>query len=160
MSELSINHATFVIEKTYPVTVERAFAAFSKPNTKRLWFAEGPGFEVNQFDMDFKIGGLETSKFTYVGEGAATNPMTMGNDTVYLDIIDNKRIVLAYTMTVNEKRISSSLASVEFIKDSAGVKVVFTEQGAFFDGSDGPEGRKAGWEELLAQLEKALLGEK
>jgi uncharacterized protein YndB with AHSA1/START domain len=41
MSTPSIVHSTFVVERTYPASGARVFAAFSNPAIKRRWFAEG-----------------------------------------------------------------------------------------------------------------------
>ena len=44
MEKLSVTHSTFVIERSYPTTPERVFAAFADPAKKRRWLAEGEGF--------------------------------------------------------------------------------------------------------------------
>ena len=67
-------------------------------------------------------------------------------------MVDGRRIVLAYTMTINDRRISSSQTTFEFAPTGAGTTLVMTEQAAFFDGADGQEMREAGWRELLGQL--------
>jgi len=38
----------------------------------------------------------------------------------------------------------------------SGTDLVFTHQGAYFEGADGPEMRKGGWESLLNKLVKEL----
>jgi uncharacterized protein YndB with AHSA1/START domain len=80
----------------------------------------------------------------------------MGNDTVYLDIVPERRIVLAYTMTVGDKRISVSLATVEIAPSGEGTRLVYTEQGAFFDGADGTKRRESGCRTLLERLAEEL----
>ena len=79
----------------------------------------------------------------------------MGNDTIYLDIVPDARIVFTYTMTVDDTRISSSLVTVELTPDAAGTQLVYTEQGAFFVDAD-TAGREAGCRELLDQLANEL----
>ena len=56
------------------------------------------------------------------------------------------------TMSLGEKRISASLATVEFLPAKTGTDLIFTHQGAFFEGADGPEMRLAGWRKLLDRL--------
>ena len=136
-NQSSVIHSTFSIERTYPSPPSRVFAAFSNQATKRRWFAEGEGWEVDEFTLDFRVGGREVSRFRFKG-GAP-----MGNDTVYLDIVPERRIVLAYTMTVGDKCISVSLATVEITPAGDGTRLAYTEQGAFFDGADKPAGREA-----------------
>jgi uncharacterized protein YndB with AHSA1/START domain len=148
--DCSVIHSTFSIERTYPAPPSRVFAAFSNQETKRRWFAEGEGWEVDEFRLDFRAGGREVSRFRFKGGPP------MGNDTVYLDIVSDRRIVLAYTMTVGDKRISVSLATVEITPSGDGSYLVYTEQGAFFDGADSPVGREAGCRALLDKLGEEL----
>jgi uncharacterized protein YndB with AHSA1/START domain len=145
-NQISVIHSSFSIERTYPSPPARVFAAFSNQETKRRWFAEGEGWEVNEFTLDFRVGGHEVSRFRFKG-GAP-----MGNDTVYLDIVPERRIVLAYTMTVGDKRTSVSLATVEIAPSGDGARLVYTEQGAFFDGADATKRRESGCRMLLERL--------
>jgi len=146
----SVVHDTFSVERTYPSPPARVFAAFSDTGTKRRWFAEGEGWEIDEFTMDFRIGGRETSRYRFKGGPP------LGNDTVFLDIVPDRRIVLAYTMLVGDRRISVSLATVEIAPAGDGTRLVYTEQGAFFDGADKSEGRKAGCQELFEKLGEEL----
>ena len=74
------------------------------------------------------------------------------SDTSYLDIVPNRRVVFASTMALGEKCISASLGTVEFLASSKGTDLIFRHQGAFFEGSDGPEMREEGWRKLFDQL--------
>ena len=150
VNQSSVVHSTFSIERTYPSPPARVFAAFSDPVTKRRWFAEGEGWQVDEFSVDFRVGGREVARFRFK-DGAP-----MGNDTVYLDIVPDRRIVLAYTMTVGETRISVSLATVELAPEGDGTRLIYTEQGAFFDGADRSAGREAGCRALLERLGEEL----
>lgn len=145
-------HSTILIEKSYPKPPDRVFAAFADPARKRRWFAEGEGFEVDGFEMEFRVGGLETSRFRFKPGTPVPAGTACANDSWYCDIVENQRIVVAYTMTVGGARISASLATFEFRQDGDGTRLVFTEQAAFFEGGDGPEMREQGWRQLLERL--------
>jgi uncharacterized protein YndB with AHSA1/START domain len=151
MTERSVVHSTFAIERSYPASPERLFAAFSDPAKKRRWFAEGEEFQIEHFEVDFRVGGIETARFR-----SKDGRQTFQNDTVYRDILENRRIVIAYNMSAGQTRISASLATFEFIPNGKDTDLEFTEQAAFFEGADGPEIRKEGWRLLLGQLEKEL----
>jgi uncharacterized protein YndB with AHSA1/START domain len=155
MEERSVTHSTFVIERSYPTTPERVFAAFADPARKRRWFAEGEGFEVEEFAMDFRVGGKERARFRFKEESRFQGT-AFTNDTVYQDIVPNRRIVIAYTMTLGDKRFSASLATFELLRTDKGTDLIFTEQAAFFEGADGPQIRQEGWGKLLEELGKEL----
>jgi uncharacterized protein YndB with AHSA1/START domain len=151
MDQRSVTHSTFVIERTYPATPERVFAAFADPAKKRRWLAEGEGRGVEKFEMDFRVGGSEHALYRFP-EGSRFPGLTMANDTTYHDIVPNRRIVIAYTMTLGDRRISASLATFQLSPADRGTALIFTEQGAYFDGADGPEMRQGGWSKLLERL--------
>lgn len=150
MTQSSVVHSTFVIERLYKAAPARVFQAFADPAIKRRWFAEGEGWEVEQWDVDFRVEGHEKSRFRFQG-----GPL-IRNDTTYQDIVADRRIITAYTMTIGDKRISSSLATTELLPSGSGTRVVYTEQGAFLDGADTATSREEGCRALFEQLAKEL----
>lgn len=143
-------HATIIIERPLNASPARVFAAWSSQTAKRSWFAEGAGWKVLSFELDFREGGTETSRF------ASPDGVEHANETVFHDIVANERIIFSYAMLMNGVRHSVSLATIDVRPDGAGARLVFTEQGAFFDGDDGPKMREMGWTELLNALAKYL----
>jgi uncharacterized protein YndB with AHSA1/START domain len=155
MLQPAVSHASYTLERNYPASPERVFSFLSDPAKKRRWFGAGDNPATDSFAMDFRVGGRETKHFG-TSLDSPLKGATLTNETVYMDIEPARRVVFAYTMAVNGKHISASLATFELIPDGAGTALLFTEQAAFFENSDGPEGRKAGWSSLLDQLEKEL----
>lgn len=150
MTDRSVTHATFTIERVYDAAPARVFKAFQDPAAKRRWFADGEGWETEKFETDFRVGGFERSRFRFQGGAPITN------DTVFQNIVPNERIIIAYWMTIDSKPISASQATMEFRKEGAGTRLVFTEQGAYLDGHDNVGQREAGTRELLEALDKEL----
>lgn len=146
MSKVII-HNTFTLERTYAATVTRVFRAFSDPTKKRRWFAEGDGFIIEHYELDFRHEGYERTRFRFGAEG----PL-MTNDCVYLDIVPDERIVFAYKMTIAGAPLSSSMGSIEFVPEGGGTRLRLTEHTAYLDGQDGSEGRRVGTAELLEAL--------
>ena len=156
MQQRSVIHSTFVIERSYPVTPARVFAAFADPAQKRRWFAGERAMTLEEFEMDFQVGGREHTRSRF-REGSPFPGTALANHTTYQDIVPDRRIVLAYTMTLGDRRISASLATIELVPTADGTSLVFTEQGAYFEGADGPDIRERGWEGLLDSLGASLL---
>jgi uncharacterized protein YndB with AHSA1/START domain len=155
MEERSVTHSTFVIERRYPAAVDKVFAALADPAKKRLWFAEGHNHDVEEFTMDFRIGGSERSRYRFK-EGTPFPGTALANDSVYQDIVPGRRVVMASIMTLGDRRISATLATFELLAAENGTELVFTHQGAFFEGSDGSERREQGWQQLFERLAKEL----
>jgi uncharacterized protein YndB with AHSA1/START domain len=155
MPTAAIHHATYSIEKYLPVSRSKAFAAFSDPAAKRRWFADDGQMTVIEHVLDFRVGGTERSRF----RAPIDSPMKgaeFRNDTTYFHIVRDSRIVLAYSMAVEGRCISVSLATFDFVASGQGTSLRFTEQAAFLEGSDGPVIREQGWNALFRQLEAAL----
>jgi len=150
MAERSVIHATFTLERSYDAPPAKVFKAFADPAIKRRWFVEGEGWEVEEFTGEFKVGGFERSRFRFRGG----EPIR--NDTSFHDIVPNERIIFAYSMTIGDKRISSSLATFQFKPAGNGTQLIFTEQGAFLDDLDSAGPREGGWKGLLDALGRAL----
>lgn len=155
MEQQSVIHSTFVIERSYPQPSERVFSAFSDPARKRRWFVESDGHDVEVFEMDFRVGGLEQLRYRFK-EGTPFPGTELTNVGSYQDIVSNRRIVTASTMTLGDRRISSSLVTVELLPASNGTDLICTYQGAFYEGSGGPQMREAGWQQLFERLAKEL----
>jgi uncharacterized protein YndB with AHSA1/START domain len=155
MEKPTVTHGTFVIERSYSATPERVFAAFSDPARKRRWYIEGKNNEAETFAMDFRVGGTEQSSYR-MGANSPFPGTVIANETRYMDIVPNRRIVIAYSMSMGDRRFSSSLATFELMPSEKGTDLVFTEQGAYFEGSDGVERREQGWRQLLEHLDQGI----
>jgi uncharacterized protein YndB with AHSA1/START domain len=125
MEEQSVIHSTFVIERSYPATPERVFAAFGDPAKKRRWFVEGDHHDVEHYEMDFRVGGKERARFRFK-EGTPLKGIACTNDTVYQNIVPNRRVVFASKMSLGEKCISASLATIELLPSEAGTDHLHT----------------------------------
>lgn len=155
-------HHTFTIERLMKHAPARVFGAFADITKKRRWMGgdgklehttkehHGPTFVVDSHTMDFRVEGWERWRFK-------ADSVPMSNDTVYLDIVKDQRIVFAYTMQYGDTKISSSHTSIELIPDGAGTRLVFTEQGIYFDGNpESAKMRETGSRDLVEELAKEL----
>jgi uncharacterized protein YndB with AHSA1/START domain len=147
MTERSVTHATFTLERDYRASPARVFAAWSDPKAKQAWFLAPEEFEESEHELDFRVGGRE-----YFSAAAPDGGPVFTFDARYQDIVENQRIVWTYEMHMDDKRISVSVATVEIRPASAGTRLVMTEQGAYLDGYDKPKDREQGTVEFLNSL--------
>jgi uncharacterized protein YndB with AHSA1/START domain len=153
MTERSVTHSTFTLERTYEASPKRVFSAFADPAIKALWFAGPPDWENQAAEFDFRVGGRETNV------GGPKGGPTSSFEARYYDIVPDERIIFAYDMHSGDKRISVSLTTIELRPAGRGTHLTFTEQGAFLEGYDDPSQRERGTRDLLDALGAALAGE-
>lgn len=121
-----VSFDTFTLERTLNASPDRVFEVLSNPEKKKRWFCGPASWKETERRMDFKVGGRER----LAGEHAGN--MTSIFDALYLDIVPNRRVVYTYEMTVNGRKISTSLATFEIVAEGAKTKLVLTEQGAYY----------------------------
>ena len=146
----SVTHATFVVERVYDAPPAMVFAAFADQEAKASWFHGPEEWGRDEINLDFRVGGRETSR------GGPKGGPVHAYDGLYYDIVENERIVLAYEMHLDGRRISVSLATIELRPSGKGTRLTFTEQGAFLDGFDNVADREHGTGEILDQLGNVL----
>ena len=148
----SVVHSAFTLERTYDASPERVFHALADPAAKAKSFG-GPEDQWKPIErsMDFRVGGRERAKGRWESEIVSTF------DAVYHDIVPNERVVYAYEMWLDEKKISVSLATLRIKPAGPGrATLKVTEQGAFLDGYDDGGSREHGTGFLLDKLGASL----
>jgi uncharacterized protein YndB with AHSA1/START domain len=149
-SPRSVVHATFCIERTYPASSAQVFEALTNPAAKAKWFTGGNGYTLLAREMDVRPGGREHVK------GRWKTGVVSTFDALYHDVIADERIVYAYEMHLDDRKISVSLATLELKPAGTGTRLVMTEQGAFLDGYDDAGSREHGSNLLLDALGNSL----
>jgi uncharacterized protein YndB with AHSA1/START domain len=151
----NVSHGSFTIERTYPgVTPQRVFEAFATEKGKDAWFS-GPDerWDIVERKLDFRVGGRER----LVGQWKAG--MRTEFDATYWDIAPGERIIYAYSMHLDGRKISVSLATFEFKPaPGGGAHFKMHEQGAFLDGYDDNGSREEGSREIVEKLSRYLEG--
>ncbi|THD77752.1 MAG: polyketide cyclase [Phenylobacterium sp.] len=150
MTERSITHGTFSLERTYDVPRERVFAAFATFEGKSAWFGGGDGYTLVERTFDFREGGTERAT------GRWENGTVSQFDARYFDIVPGERIVYAYEMRIDGTKISVSLATIEFKAAGSGTSLMLTETGAFLDGYDDAGSREHGTNFLMDRMGASL----
>ena len=144
--ERSQTHATFVIERTYPVPVEAVWHALSDNDARDQWFTAGSAFEIREKSHEFRVGGHG------IEEGQWHRGPQSRFYSTYTDIVHLRRIVFTYDMWADGQHLSTSLTTIALEPDGGQTHLTYTEQSVHFDGLDSVEGREEGTGGLLGQL--------
>lgn len=140
MTDRSVKHTTFTLERTYAVRPAAVFAAWSDPATKAEWFAAEDG----RYSLDFRVGGAEAVHGGERGELVARSE--------YHDIVTDERIVYTTALFANDVLSTVSLTTVLFAAEGDGTRLVLTEQGTFLDDREQPDWREQGTGDWLDAL--------
>lgn len=138
-----VTHATFSLERVYPVPAARVFAAWADPAAKARWFAAGP---ASGHQLDFRVGGRE------VNHGGPDGGPVMTFESFYRDIVPGERIVYSSTLSAGNDVMTVSVTTVELTPAGEGTRLVLTEQGTFLDGREEPRWRERGTGDHLNAL--------
>src|ERR1700722_15293965 len=134
MTRQPISHGSFTIERTYNASPSRVCAAWSDVEIKARWFIGPEGYTESRREMNFEPGGSEILQGRF----------PTGKETLYIarfhQIVKDERIVYVYDMRLNGVHPSLSVATVEIEPVALGTRLIYTEQIAYLDGTNGVEG--------------------
>lgn len=151
MTGRSTEHTTLTIERHFKAPLPRVFGAWAVADNKRQWFSCHGEWTPLEYRLDFRPGGSESSRV------ASTDGVVHAYQARYIDIVPNERIIHAFDMMLDDKRISVSLATVTFAPEPSGTRMYFTEQVVFLDGyaDDGARlmGTEIGFDNLRLYVE-------
>jgi uncharacterized protein YndB with AHSA1/START domain len=146
MSDHSIVHTTFTLERIYPAPPSEVFRAWADPQVKVRWFAGNPA----DYQMDFRPGGLEVNRAVHDGKQITW-------ESLYREIVPDDRIVYTSVLAEDGTVATVSLTTVEIVPDDEGTRLVLVEAGAYLDGREHPEWREHGTGDWLDALGRHLV---
>lgn len=149
MKPIPSTHTDFVIAREFAAAPEAVFQAWADPAVKRAW-SDCHAEHITGYQLDFRPFGHESHRVVYPDGRVQTI------EKVFFDIVAPRRIVFAYEISVDARRLSVSLVTVEFSATKRGTRMVYTEQLAYLDGHEDRAQRLQGTEESLDRLGLAL----
>lgn len=143
MTENSVVHSTFSLERTYDRPVAQVFAAWADPVAKARWFSSPDA----QHQLDFRVGGREV----------VSGPV-LTFESWYQEIVPDQRIIYTSTLSEGDTVATVSITTVEFTRVRGLTRLLLTESGAFLDSREQPSWREQGTSTWLNELGTELEG--
>jgi len=119
---MTLSHETVDFERHYDAPPERVFAAWADSVAMSRWAVPGPEFGLHYEQSEFRVGGRDVARC------GATNDLKYRAEVLYLDIVDNDRIVFAETIREAGKPLCASLVSVSIATNGTGTRLNVTCQ--------------------------------
>ena len=142
-------HDMIGLERTYPASPARVFAAWADPSTRLRWAV--PKGQALVFDeTDFRVGCRDVSR---CGDPGDLRYRLM---TLYEDIRADRRLVMTERCWEGETLLSVALITVEIEPVAAGSRLTLTNQIVALDGGGMIDGSRHGWNAALDNLGEEL----
>jgi uncharacterized protein YndB with AHSA1/START domain len=157
---MAVKFDSFEMDEAFACPVQKLFAAFTDPATKRAWYADGAHagtHETLEYTLDSQVGGKEVFRLA-LNDRTPMPGVEIKMEGECVARVDDALLVYASRMIVHGQVVSITNETFEFAPDGAGARLRLTLQGAYLEGSDGPELRRRGHEQLLSDLRRHLGG--
>ena len=142
-------HDTIVLERAYPASPDRVFAAWADPDARLRWAV--PRGEALVFDQtDFRVGGRDLSRCGSPGD------LCYRLETLYEAIVPGRRLVFSERCSTGDTLLSVYLVTVEIEPRGTGSGLTLTNQIVALDGGGMIAGSRAGWTAALDNLGEDL----
>jgi uncharacterized protein YndB with AHSA1/START domain len=149
---MAIKHDTIQFDRQFGVPAARVFIAWQDTAALQRWSFPGDQTWTGRIvENDFNVGGRKRMSFGVKGQPP------FSEETRYLEIVRNKRIVMAENISLRSTRLSASLVSVEVEETEQGSSLRITDQIAIFQAADHPDKRREGWQDVLDKLAREVL---
>ena len=151
MTSAVMDFRTSKLERSFPVTPARAFAAWSELEQRAQWNSPSEEVEIRYTEDDFSIGGKDVS-LCLAGDHILAEVIG-----VYHDIVPDTRIIYTEIIKSGEgEPFGTSQVSVGFVAEGDETRMTITLQTVAVDGSGLLDDVVEGWTEALVRMEKLL----
>jgi len=157
---MTVRFDSFEMDEVFACPVQKLFAAFIDPTTKRAWYVDGAHADTHEtleYTLDPRIGGKETLRVV-LNDKTPVPGLEIQMEGECVARIDDALLVYSSRMIARGEVVSLTNETFEFSADGAGARLRLTQQGTYLEGSDGPELRRRGHQQLLSDLRRYLAG--
>src|SRR3954465_7551688 len=128
---MAVKFDSFEMDEAFACSVQKLFAAFTDPVTKRAWYADGAHAETHEtleYTLDPQVGGKEVFRLVLNDKTPVPGlEIQMVGECVAR--VDNVMLVYASRMIVRGQVVSITNETFEFAQEGAGARLRLTQQG-------------------------------
>jgi uncharacterized protein YndB with AHSA1/START domain len=144
--EKSAEKPSLSLTRTYPVSPEKVWRAWTDPQALKKWFGPGETSNVELADLDVRTGGRYHIRFrTPDGEDHDVSG-------VYREVVENRKLVFTWAWKTTPDRVS--LVTVSLRPQGGGTEFAFRHE-QFFDQA-ARDRHEQGWSGTFVKLERFL----
>jgi uncharacterized protein YndB with AHSA1/START domain len=151
-TNLSVVRHGFAVERTFSQTPSKVYSAFAKKNVKEQWFT----VPDDRWDRDYTRLELHEQGTEIFSAHPPGKEGDQGAEMVlycaYFFEVRKDRIIYSYEV----RGVSASIVTIELRKEGRGTRLVWREQGAYFEGRESPELRETMTHAVLDKLGTTL----
>jgi uncharacterized protein YndB with AHSA1/START domain len=150
-TQIRMLHETITMERTYNASPARVFAAWESVEARLRWSVPFPEAGAVYDQAEFKVGGLDIMRC------GPKDDMRFLAHVRYLEILPERRIVVAESVAEDGKVRAASLITIELEpagpkSDARATKQTVTMQVSALDGPGMLDGYRSGWTAALENL--------
>lgn len=148
---IELVHDTFKLERIFAASPGQIFAAYADSEARSEW---GPPRtdEMRYSRSEFRVGGIDEFRCGPAGD------LRICGRAVYLDIVENERIVFAETVSTGGRLLAHSLVSWSFEQIERATRVTALVQVVSYVGESMLAATRGGRSTALDNLEQHLSG--
>jgi uncharacterized protein YndB with AHSA1/START domain len=151
MNRHAVSHHTIVVKCQVAARVPAVFNAWRDPAALGRWYLPGDDTWSSQIARhEFAVGGVKRIAF------GPRDEVPFTEDCRYVDIVTGHRLCFSMTIGRADKRLTTSMVTVEFADVNGRTDLTVTDQLVILDGGDSDADRRRGWGETLAKLKRML----
>lgn len=150
MRNLSSQHSTVSLARTFNAPLARVFSALADPDERMRVIGASRKLRVEYQETDLKIGGRDVYRFGTLGR------LQFRGESLYHDIAEGNRIVCTDIVSAGDIRLTIGVTTFEFKAVERRTQVKVTAHIVWLDGADAIEGCDGRYAALLDDLDHYL----
>lgn len=147
MSAAPAIHESFTLTRQMTATPAAVFRAWVDPAARTLWSAPSAAVKIIYDGADFRVGGCDVVRCIEPGSPVFTA------EVCYHDIVADRRIIFAESVSRDDERMAAALISVEIIAEGEGCSLIVTLQLVSLDTEGMGSNYRLGWTAALDNLQ-------